>query len=57
MVARSPNVNGRANGSRGSTSGGVDVPRLEDGEFLMGVSAAARLAEWPYDRAGVKRPV
>jgi hypothetical protein len=28
-IARPPNVNGRGGGSRGSTSGGADVPRLE----------------------------
>jgi len=56
-TARPPNVNGRGDGSRGSSSGGVDVPRLEVGEFLVGVSAAGRLAEWSYDRAGVKRLV
>lgn len=44
-MARPPNVNGRGDGSRGRTSGGVDVPRLEVGEFLVRVSAAGRLAE------------
>jgi hypothetical protein len=56
-MARPPNVNGRGGGSRGSTSGAVDVPRLEVGEFLVEVSAAGRLVEWSYDGAGVKRLV
>jgi hypothetical protein len=56
-VPRPPNVNGRGDGSRGSTAGGVDVPRLEVGEFLVEVPAEGRLVEWSYDRAGVKRLV
>ncbi len=56
-IARPPNVNGRGDGSRECTSGGVDFPRLEVGNCLVGVSAAGRLAEWSYDRAGVERLV
>lgn len=58
-MARPPNVNGRGDDSRAGTSGGVDLPRLEVGvgEFLVGVPEVGRLAEWSYDRAGVKRPV
>ena len=56
-MARPPNVNPRGDCGRGSTSRGMDVPRLEIGECVVGVSGAGRLAEWSYDRAWVKRPV